>query len=1009
MEKVMWFSHNWSFVLVFVYVELLSSTSANSCCYNGLLYKLGSVIEVLPEMCIQLICAAKPSTVAPFFTATIVPVKLKYCEDHGTCDDFMVCVDETGLIQTEGATWYPNECQTCTCTDSTVYCHNLPVSCPPPPHSYCTEIPGPCCPQWNCSSGCVDESGQHRDLGSSWYSCPCLYHTCTKTGITTSIKECYLPDPVHSMCLKFTPENECCPQWNCSGCTDPAGNYHVPGEEWTTTDPCISFVCTEDGIKEQRVECALTSRPHEGCSTYLPAGSCCPKWNCSGCSDHTGHHPVLEVWKIDHCTTRVCTMTGIQTTRESCQLVPAPHNTCVKHILPNKCCPVWRCRGCIDYSGSFHEIGEEWRTENPCFLFKCTEDGITLNRLQCQDIHPPRADCSKYTPVGECCPKWNCSGCVDEVGINRSLYEVWKRDSCTTNFCTRNGIQTSEEVCELGPAPHPSCQKNISEGDCCPQWNCRGCFDNTGNYHEIGHEWNTHYPCLKLVCEQAGITMKLTNCTDLNPPHPNCRKYIPEGECCPVWNCSGCVQDGAYHPLHHIWKSDPCTTLTCTNTGIQVTKENCTLGPSPGPSCRKYIKNGDCCPKWNCSGCTDKFGKYYELHQKWSTNECIAHECTLKGIRTTVVTCIEKPHPNCIELPPLPGACCSKWNCGQDCRLVKCGGAPGPDCNATTPPLACCPIWKCRGCFDDLGKYHLLGSEWKNDNCNTSICTELGIKISEEVCSKTLPPHPSCSEYTPEEECCSKWNCSGCVDSGVLHQVGDEWKVDPCVTHVCTKSGILKRKKICYLGSAPDKSCRQYTAPEECCPRWECSNCLDEQSVRRMEGDTWHDPLNLCKQCSCIDGSVTCVLPDCASPPPWLCDPPHVNEKCCPNSCDPQTGKICKDEEGILRVEGESWKDPKDPCINCSCDGGTVKCTNLVCAPPPSWQCVPPKLPGQCCPNYCDSPTNATTLSPVILDEECFDHIGTQRKLGEKWLDPSNSCVEFSCGRLGFITERKIC
>nr|XP_053651515.1 kielin/chordin-like protein [Cherax quadricarinatus] len=377
--------------------------------------------------------------------------------------------------------WSPDECHTCVCNGSEVSCSKTPESCPLPPNKFCVENPGRCCPQWNCSFGCIDDAGEHHELGSSWHSSPCTYHTCTQNGMITLIEDCFLPPPVHHSCTEITQENECCPRWHCSGCTDVAGNYHELCHEWTDSDPCLVFTCTPHGISEKLLVCEKQDQPHAGCYNYTSPGECCPKWNCSGCVDQSGYHPFLSKWTSDFCTTHSCTWNGIQTTREDCELEPAPHHTCLQ-----------------------------------------------------------------YTPPQQCCPQWKCSSCVDN-GKSRRLYEFWKSDSCTTNFCTKNGTQTIRETCKKTDAPHPSCQKILPEGECCPDWRCRGCFDASGNYHEIDDEWSMKDPCLMFLCSDEGIIMKRLKCTRTPSLYPH---------------------------------TDSCTTHVCTRDGVQVLKETCTLGPA---------------------------------------------------------------------------------------------------------------------------------------------------------------------------------------------------------------------------------------------------------------------------------------------------------------------------------------------------------------------------------------------------------------------------------------------
>lgn len=50
------------------------------CCYNGMRYAFRTVVQDLPEVCVQLVCAARLLPTPPYFVATITAVKTCYCE-----------------------------------------------------------------------------------------------------------------------------------------------------------------------------------------------------------------------------------------------------------------------------------------------------------------------------------------------------------------------------------------------------------------------------------------------------------------------------------------------------------------------------------------------------------------------------------------------------------------------------------------------------------------------------------------------------------------------------------------------------------------------------------------------------------------------------------------------------------------------------------------------------------------------------------------------------------------
>ncbi|XP_071548223.1 kielin/chordin-like protein isoform X2 [Panulirus ornatus] len=943
------------------------------------------------------------------------------------------CFDEQGNFHKIGHEWNTGDpCLTYVCTEDGLQTERERCEDIPPPHPGCYQyrVKGECCPVWNCS-GCVDNEDHFHTLHEVWKTDVCTTHVCTNSGIHTTREGCHLGPKPHPSCVEYTPPEECCPEWQCRGCFDKAGNFFEVGREWSTGDPCVTYVCVEGGVtKTIRIHCEDIPPPHESCHEYVPEGECCPKWNCSGCVDHTNtYHPLSDTWKTDECTRHVCLETGIQTTRKECHLGPAPHHSCLEYTPPGECCPDWHCSGCFDEAGIYHELDEEWDSGDPCMYYHCTKEGIKIMYIQCEDTPPLHSGCYQYTPLGECCPVWNCSGCVDHTNTYRPLFHVWTTDLCTTHICLETGIHTTREECHLGPAPHPSCQQYTPPRECCPEWHCSGCFDEVGNYHENGHKWNTGDPCISYVCTEGEIKIERVHCEETQPPHAGCYDYVPPGECCPKWNCSGCVDHfGTYHKLQDVWKTDPCTTHVCTRTGIQTTHEECHLGPAPHPSCREHTPAGECCSEWLCSGCIDKAGDYYELDQEWRQDDpCMMYKCTDGGVIKIVrIECEEVPPPHaaCYEYIPV-GECCPQWNCsgcvdhtdtyhplydvwktdlctthvctetGIQTTRVECylGPPPHPSCLEYTPPGECCPEWECSGCFDDAGKYYELGQEWTTgDPCVLYECVKEGIKVTRIHCEDAPPLHSGCYQYTPEGECCPVWNCSGCVDhDGTYHPLYDVWRSDLCNTHECTRAGILTTREECHLGSAPHPSCNEYTPPGECCPEWHCSGCFDASGIYRELGQEWstNDPCitYVCTEDGLDINRIQCeetfpLHPDCFDYIP--------DGECCPKwNCSG-----CVDYSGKYYTLYSVWK--TDPCTTHECTKNGIQTTREDCnlGPAPHHSCEQFTFPGECCPEWkCSG---------------CFDEVGTYHTLGHVW-NTGNPCVLYECTKEGLIKTNVEC
>ncbi|KAG7156942.1 hypothetical protein Hamer_G015872, partial [Homarus americanus] len=155
------------------------------------------------------------------------------------------------------------------------------------------------------------------------------------------------------------------------GCVDEYGVHHDIGDTWPhPSDPCLSFLCTRNGIVKKfvRDDCPPRGpRPHSGCKEVTE--NCCEKWDCFGCIDPNGvHHDLGHTWPAGPCTLWTCTRHGIvkKPRREDCPpLGPRPNRTC--EMAERDCCDVWDCVGCVDANGIQRKIGEEWYDPlNPC-------------------------------------------------------------------------------------------------------------------------------------------------------------------------------------------------------------------------------------------------------------------------------------------------------------------------------------------------------------------------------------------------------------------------------------------------------------------------------------------------------------------------------------------------------------------------------------------------------------------------------------------------------------------
>ncbi|KAK4295421.1 hypothetical protein Pmani_032012 [Petrolisthes manimaculis] len=1122
------------------------------CCYNGEVYGYGVVVEEEEEACVQLVCGARTSPTYPFLTASLVVTRREGedCDDatDSVCGETCLpdsCVDETWLARWEGETWKEGKCRQCRCEGGLVRCElDSTISCSPPPQPHCRPVPGAsCCPEYNCSRGCVDPHGVFREEGSEWTSptAPCFPYYCEAGIITKRQKECeevtsppspqecvqYTPPgeccpkwncscvdphgvlredgsewisplapcfpyyceagiitkrqkeceeltspPSPQGCVQYTPPGECCPKWNCSGCVDPHGVFREEGSEWTSpTAPCFPYYCEAGIITKRQKECEeVTSPPSpQECVQYTPPGECCPKWNCSCVDPHGVLREDGSEWisPLAPCFPYYCEAGIITKRQKECEELTSPPSPqgCVQYTPPGECCPKWNCSGCVDPHGVFREEGSEWTSPTaPCFPYYCEAGIITKRQKECEEVTSPPSpqECVQYTPPGECCPKWNCS-CVDPHGVLREDGSEWISPlaPCFPYYCEAGIITKRQKECEeLTSPPSPQgCVQYTPPGECCPKWNCSGCVDPHGVFREEGSEWTSPTaPCFPYYCEAGIITKRQKECEEVtSPPSPQeCVQYTPPGECCPKWNCSCVDPHGVLREDGSEWISPlaPCFPYYCEAGIITKRQKECeelTSPPSP-QGCVQYTPPGECCPKWNCSGCVDPHGVFREEGSEWTspTAPCFPYYCEAGIITKRQKECEEVTSPpspqECVQYTP-PGECCPKWNCScvdphgvlredgsewisplapcfpyyceagiitkrqKECEELT--SPPSPQgCVQYTPPGECCPKWNCsRVCVDKFGKFHDEGSHWVSSvPCHVNICEDGSVVERKADCPTITPrPRPNCFQDTPDGECCPRWNCSGCVDSdGMFRPLGEVWQTSECISHECRNTGLHTTKEDCKLPTQPHPNCHLTKHPDSCCQAWNCSTvgCIDSEGKIHKEGNTWPASTPcftlICNNSKIDTVRVTCE--DLARPPlSHGCQQVTKEGECCPSwIC-----QKCVDEAGVTHEVGDVWL--PDPCTRLECgDDGEVRKSRRVCPQAPSDPtCTQTFLRGECCPKWICT-VGPSTISSVNLGS-CVDQEGQERRVGEQWSQPGESCQVYHCERGGFVFSFNKC
>ncbi|XP_069167088.1 kielin/chordin-like protein [Procambarus clarkii] len=112
----------------------------------------------------------------------------------------------------------------------------------------------------------------------------------------------------------------------------------------------------------------------------------------------------------------------------------------------------------------------------------------------------------------------------------------------------------------------------------------------------------------------------------------------------------------------------------------------------------------------------------------------------------------------------------------------------------------------------------------------------------------------------------------------------------------------------------------------------------------------------------CEDAGVTCGRVQCPSVP---CTHPAVpSDGCCP---------VCRDCLFTLRIfpDGDTFVHEHDPCQECQCQAGGVRCESVRC--PPLQCAVPRVVQGVCCP-FCAPPRQCHFHDAYYDNHQVFPH-----------------------------------
>nr|XP_057932502.1 kielin/chordin-like protein isoform X1 [Doryrhamphus excisus] len=679
-------------------------------------------------------------------------------------------------------------------------------------------------------------------------------HTCEGGN-----RECStVPCPPLDCTQKESVPGECCQQ--CSSCIHSGVHYDHDAKWRPAESPCDVCHCLEGDVRCERERC------HTPCSNPEPPphNSCCPV--CQGCGVNGHNFPNGAVIPTgDRCEECTCVDGNI-----ACSPRPCPALFCPNPVhRVGDCCP--RCDQC-EYESTVYLDGQKFpSTGDPCLQCRCSAGEVSCERLEATCPAPACSHPAKRK--GQCCPTCNECDFDGRVYADGKVFVPPGSGSCLQCRCKSGNVVCHEEKC-----PPVQCSNPIIDPHrCCPI--CKACVLE-GSEYEDGSRWHPGDPCSSCTCVDGNALCTHNQCPPTTCQHPT----KTTGSCCAV--CDSCT----YH--HRIYGNGqrfvtpdkPCQVCTCLHGTVECERRPC----RPLNCTNAYTPPGECCPK--CPDC------FFENH----------------------VFVDGQAFPN-------PVSACEECKCASgriDCHQAQC---PRPHCNA--PLSGTCCRNNCNGCSYAGREYH-NGQEFAHptDSCRTCSCINGNVQCLKKRC----PPLSCTNPHALPGECCPQCPVAplDCEYERQTYKHSQRFyhPTGNCQLCSCTNGTVHCQRKPC-----PFASC-SHPITRDCCRT--CEGCLYE-SRERANGEMWDDVSDPCSVCVCHEGSVRCERKRC---PPTDCKHP-VQRQCC-MSCD---GCMFQGRE---YADGTEFVDDKEPCSVCYCYGGDVVCSKLPCY----GDCRHPyKAPGQCC------------------------------------------------------------
>ncbi|XP_026167747.1 kielin/chordin-like protein isoform X2 [Mastacembelus armatus] len=711
-------------------------------------------------------------------------------------------------------------------------------------------------------------------------------------------------------------------QENIKGCIHAGIRYEHRAKWRPVENPCDVCHCLEGHVHCKREQC------HTPCRSPAtpPPSTCCPV--CEDCSVNGQDFPNGAVIPTgDRCQECTCVNGNVV-----CSPLPCPELFCQNPVhRAGDCCP--RCEQC-EYDSRVYVDGQTFPSRNdPCLHCLCSAGEVSCEHLD-MSCTPPR--CSHPAKgKGECCP--TCHECEYDTRVyaDGQAFVPAGSGPCLQCRCKGGNVICHEEKC-----PPVKCSNPIIEPyRCCPV--CKACVLEGVEYEE-GSTWHPENPCSICTCVNGETRCSHTHCPPTECLHPTKNT----GSCCAV--CESCTYNHRIYSNGQTFLNpdQPCQICICQHGTVE-----CERRPCPPLNCNNsYTPPGECCSK--CPDCSFE-NRVFVDGEVVSNPLSVCEECTCVSGR---IDCHQAQcsHPHCNA--PLPGRCCQN-NCngcsyagkeypnGEEfphptdpCRTCNCINGNVQCLMKRCPPLTCskpnklpgnccpqCPAPPLDCAYDQRSYRHTEHFYHPTDNCRSCVCTNGTVHCRRKPCHFAPCSHPI------TQECCQ--TCEGCLYDGQERANGEMWDdvSDPCAVCVCHEGSVRCERKHC-----PPTNCK-HPVQRQCC--MSCDACMFH-GIEYPDGTEFRDDRDPCVVCYCYGGEVVCTKIPCNGDCTHAYKPPG---QCC-GECE-----RCFINNAVI-INGQSIPDPGNPCSECTCQSGSVRCVKKPC---PAAACPHP-VTNPCGCHVCD-------------------------------------------------------